>query len=244
MKINKIIGENFITHYNKSSFEINFNDNINIITGSNGSGKTLLIELMYNLLKCGEIPWDDDKLDKFKMYLSEGDIMDNIIEFGEDMKVKNWNAKYKSKSIKFISEITQLPELNDMCPVDFMELMINPNPKRLIQFPPDFLDTVNPYLSNSKLEYSDEYGLQLTKSKKLSNGETRLLEILTAAITTEDILFIDIPEISLHIDIQRHLLDWIEKWNKNLQVILCTHSPSVVNGRWDLCTDLTELFGD
>jgi len=51
---------------------------------------------------------------------------------------------------------------------------------------------------------------------------------------------IDEPEISLHITWQKEFLDDLLKIIKmqNFQVLIATHSPSIINGRWDLVYNL------
>lgn len=60
------------------------------------------------------------------------------------------------------------------------------------------------------------------------------------------IVLIDEPEISLHIEWQEEYLDWlidICKMN-DLQAIVATHSPNIVNGHLDLFVEKRENHGD
>ena len=52
---------------------------------------------------------------------------------------------------------------------------------------------------------------------------------------------IDEPEISLHIAWQKELMDDLRRviqLNKNIQVIIATHSPQIISNNWDLQIDL------
>jgi predicted ATPase len=63
----------------------------------------------------------------------------------------------------------------------------------------------------------------------LSSGEKHLLRILLAALEADDnLLMIDEPELSLHIDWQRDLIATIRTLNPNCQLLLATHSPEIM----------------
>lgn len=69
----------------------------------------------------------------------------------------------------------------------------------------------------------------------LSSGEKQLVIILLTALIQDEkpfVLFMDEPEISLHTDWQEKLIDNIRKLNKNVQIIIATHSPSIVLEGW------------
>lgn len=76
--------------------------------------------------------------------------------------------------------------------------------------------------------------------KDLSAGEKQLLLILLTVFIQENkssILIMDEPEISLHIDWQRNLIDIINSLNPNCQVIISTHSPSMILNGWHAAVD-------
>ncbi|MDL9982354.1 AAA family ATPase [Providencia alcalifaciens] len=81
----------------------------------------------------------------------------------------------------------------------------------------------------------------------LSSGEQNQIIMLYNLIfltNKNSILLIDEPEISLHIAWQKEVLNNLEKIMKvnNIpQVIIATHSPTVINGNWDRSLDLYEL---
>jgi len=65
----------------------------------------------------------------------------------------------------------------------------------------------------------------------LSSGEKQLVIILLTALIQEDkhfVLFMDEPENSLHTDWQEKLIENIRSLNNNAQIIIATHSPSIV----------------
>ena len=70
---------------------------------------------------------------------------------------------------------------------------------------------------------------------QLSSGEKQILMILLTVLVEDQepyILFMDEPEVSLHIDWQEQLIDLILKLNPNVQIILTTHSPAVIMNGW------------
>ena len=63
----------------------------------------------------------------------------------------------------------------------------------------------------------------------LSSGEKHLIRILLAAMDADkNTLIIDEPELSLHIDWQRELINDIRSLNPDCQLILATHSPEIM----------------
>ena len=80
---------------------------------------------------------------------------------------------------------------------------------------------------------------------QLSSGEQHEVVLLFELIfkTSPSILvLIDEPEISLHITWQKEFLEDLLKIIKlqQFQVMVATHSPSIVNGRWDLVYELNK----
>lgn len=81
---------------------------------------------------------------------------------------------------------------------------------------------------------------------KLSSGEQNEIFMLYRLIFTvkdKSILLIDEPENSLHVEWQYEFVDDIEEIAraKDVQVIIATHAPAIVNNRWDKAYD---LFGN
>jgi predicted ATP-dependent endonuclease of OLD family len=80
---------------------------------------------------------------------------------------------------------------------------------------------------------------------QLSSGEKQMLAILLTVLVEDNknyVLFMDEPEVSLHIDWQQQLIDLILKLNPNVQIILTTHSPAVImNGWMDKVTEVSDI---
>lgn len=80
---------------------------------------------------------------------------------------------------------------------------------------------------------------------KLSSGEKQMLIILLTTLVENRlpyVIFMDEPEISLHIDWQKQLIGLVHDLNPNAQIVLTTHSPAVVMDGWTDCvTDVEDI---
>ena len=80
---------------------------------------------------------------------------------------------------------------------------------------------------------------------QLSSGEKQMLAILLTVLVEDDqpyVLFMDEPEVSLHIEWQKQLIDLCLELNPHVQIILTTHSPAVVMNGWvDAVTEVSDI---
>ena len=80
---------------------------------------------------------------------------------------------------------------------------------------------------------------------QLSSGEKQILVILLTVLVEDQqnyVLFMDEPEVSLHVEWQSRLIDLILDLNPNVQIILTTHSPAVIQNGWiDKVTEVSEI---
>lgn len=80
---------------------------------------------------------------------------------------------------------------------------------------------------------------------QLSSGEKQILAILLTVLIEDNkpfVLFMDEPEVSLHIEWQKKLIELILDLNPNVQIILTTHSPAVImNGWMDKVTEVSDI---
>lgn len=107
-----------------------------------------------------------------------------------------------------------------------------------------FLDTINDFYHDSKKELTiDTVGQMIVKNPNktetsiegLSSGERQLLVIFAnsffAKRTSNEVLIIDEPELSLHLRWQEMFMEKILESNPNCQLIFATHSPEIIAGR-------------
>lgn len=91
-----------------------------------------------------------------------------------------------------------------------------------------FSGTKEVEFGDSQISIRTPSGIQFGVAR-LSSGEKHLLKILVAALHAEsNSLIIDEPELSLHVDWQRSLIQSILEINPDIQVVLATHSPEVI----------------
>ncbi|AVH61968.1 AAA family ATPase [Nostoc sp. 'Peltigera membranacea cyanobiont' N6] len=123
-----------------------------------------------------------------------------------------------------------------------------------------YLSSVNDFLENKKLEVSkDMFNTKNTFIQvkfndnsiisglgALSSGERQVATMLYAAthMSQEQVVLIDEPEISLHIDWQRLLLKKMSEQLPNPQIIVCTHSPFIAEEYADNLKELELKVSD
>lgn len=105
-----------------------------------------------------------------------------------------------------------------------------------------------------RIDISKEDGFKFSTSNgkplalgDLSSGEQQevvLLYELLFKVEAGTLVLIDEPEISLHVAWQKQFLDDLLKIIElqKINVIIATHSPQIINNRWDLTVDLEENF--
>ena len=86
---------------------------------------------------------------------------------------------------------------------------------------------------------------EVLRHYQLSSGEKQMLAILLTVLVEDRkpyVLFMDEPEVSLHFEWQKRLIELILKLNPNVQLIVATHSPAVImNGWMDHVTEVTDI---
>lgn len=119
-------------------------------------------------------------------------------------------------------------------------------PKRIFQDLIDdlFAPTGKTIVRENNEIFFNQYGETLPPYI-LSTGEKQLLVIMLTALVMEcrpGVLFMDEPEISLHIEWQQRLITLIRTLNPNVQIILCTHSPAIIMDGWiDAVTEIEDI---
>lgn len=119
-----------------------------------------------------------------------------------------------------------------------------------------FTEIVNKKLNYKKVVVSNEKGLIVLRedgseleTSKLSSGEQQIIVLyyeLIFGVKDKLMLLIDEPEISLHVAWQRELMQDFHKIinlkNGNLNLLIATHAPQVIDNNWDLVIDLGEEY--
>ena len=90
-------------------------------------------------------------------------------------------------------------------------------------------------ISKSKPDFELKSGKHISMYD-LSSGEKQILYIMLKVLLQEKqnyIVFMDEPELSLHVDWQEKLIDKTLQLNPNCQLVIATHSPSLLFNGWD-----------
>jgi predicted ATP-binding protein involved in virulence len=118
-----------------------------------------------------------------------------------------------------------------------------------------YLKLVNKFLADSgKQVRFDDHGyiyFSLGRSDDkyyldtLSSGEAQIFVILThlafnPQVKNDNVLIIDEPELSLHVQWQELFVDSIISANPDVQYIMATHAPSIILERTDKCIDISK----
>ncbi|MBQ8607610.1 MAG: AAA family ATPase [Bacteroidaceae bacterium] len=122
-------------------------------------------------------------------------------------------------------------------------------PKRIFQDMVDdlFSETGKRILRKSN-EILFEQDNDILHPHQLSSGEKQLLVILLTVLVQDGqpcVLFMDEPEVSLHVEWQQRLISLIRTLNPHVQIILTTHSPAVIMDGWqDAVTEVSDITED
>jgi predicted ATP-binding protein involved in virulence len=143
---------------------------------------------------------------------------------------------------------------------DVLAVWLDDSEKKAALFD-DLLESINLFitilgnkqLNNKTIKISGIFGLSVTTLEGksinlalLSSGEQQEIVLLYELLFRAKpgaLVLIDEPEISLHVMWQKEFVKDLLKIAKLKKISFClaTHSPQIVNGRWDLTTDLYTL---
>ena len=140
---------------------------------------------------------------------------------------------------------TQLAKLEK----DFIAYKNGQQPKANVQSFYDYVDKL--YGQTDKTIIRDAEGIRFLQegdiltTRQLSSGEKQMMLILLTVLLEDRqpyVLFMDEPEVSLHVDWQQQLVTIITELNPEIQLILTTHSPAVVMNGWlDKVTEVSDI---
>ena len=194
---------------------------VNILSGINGIGKSTILQ---KTLKQAEgvhltlVPEDatDLRYDVIEKYTIDPDIQLAKLE-------KDFIA-YKEKAIVNC----QLSAVNSF--FDYVDKLYGQTDKTIIR-------------DAEGIRFLQEGDILTTR--QLSSGEKQMMLILLTVLLEDRqpyVLFMDEPEVSLHVDWQQQLVTIITELNPEIQLILTTHSPAVVMNGWlDKVTEVSDI---
>ena len=156
--------------------------------------------------------------------------LDAVVE-----RYRNYQIELSSRMAQMMSEVDTKEGFDDIRKLSSKKLMLQDTMDRLLK---DSGKRVNREKGDVEFIFNSDNSSHSFKT--LSAGEKQLLLILLTVFMQEDkqaILIMDEPEISLHVDWQRKLIETIRKLNSNCQVIVSTHSPAMILDGWQPAID-------
>ena len=241
---------------------------VNILSGVNGVGKsTILNKVVRGLIPGGEFPshliggvhikvspedarWIRyDHIRSFDRPLMSTEIVNKIVDASVttelDWQIYQLQRKYLDYQVNIGNRIIEVLQSGQKDAA--VKAQAISEPKRKFQGMIDslFSDTGKQLIRSQNDIAFSQLGERLTPYQ-LSSGEKQMLVILLTVLIEDNkpyVLFMDEPEISLHIDWQQRLIDLILELNPNVQIILTTHSPAVIMNGWtDKVTEVSDII--
>lgn len=247
----------------------NLRKDVNILSGVNGIGKSSILNSSVRQLNIdNELELTNDIKDRVTFTFSPEDA--NFIPFdvirsfdrplidsGMMKKIENQNVhteldwqlyqlqrRYLDYQVNIGNRIIELLTCGD--PIKQASATDMSKPKTRFQDLIDdlFCETGKKIIRKSNEILFEQDGDTLTPYQ-LSSGEKQILVILLTVLVQDNqhsALFMDEPEVSLHIEWQQRLISLIRELNPNVQIILTTHSPALImNGWMDAVTEVSDI---
>ena len=248
------------------------NRQVNILSGINGMGKsTILNKVVKGLSAGGEFPShmlkgvrlevepEDAKWIRYDVIRSldspmvelTGNGMNSLTKFTEispvsvrsalDFQLYHLQRKYLDYQVNIGNRIIAELQQGNMDAAQHLSVQ-----KKRFQDIVDelFSDTGKKMIRTENEIRFTQIG-EVLQPYMLSSGEKQMLAILLTVLVEDNqsyVLFMDEPEVSLHIEWQKRMIDLCLELNPNVQIILTTHSPAVVMNGWvDSVTEVSDI---
>lgn len=247
----------------------NLDRQVNILSGINGVGKsTILNKVVKGLSAGGEFPSHMLKGVRLKVVpedarwirydvirsfdrplvnpVSADKLNTSLADLATELDIQLFflQRKYLDYQVNIGNRIIQC--LQEATPDAAHKAQTISAPKKRFQDLIDdlFADTGKTIIRTENEIRFSQIGETLTPYQ-LSSGEKQMLVILLTVLVEDQrpyVLFMDEPEVSLHVDWQQRLIDLILELNPNVQIILTTHSPAVIMNGWaDRVTEVSDI---
>ena len=244
----------------------NLDRKVNILSGINGVGKsTILNKVVKSLAQGGELPshmlkgvhlkmqpedakWIRfDAIRSFDRPLMNSDTiskMDLSLATELDWQLFQLQRKLLDYQVNIGNRIITALQCGD--PDAALKAQNISHPKQMFQ---DMIDDLFKETGKKIIRTENEIRFsqigETLVPYQLSSGEKQMLAILLTVLVEDQkpyVLFMDEPEVSLHFEWQKRLIELVMKLNPNLQLIMTTHSPAVImNGWMEHVTEVTDI---
>jgi predicted ATPase len=246
------------------------NRQVNILSGSNGQGKsTILNKVVKGLSAGGEFPShmlkgvkidvepEDAKWIRYDVIRSLDSPMvefteSGLMKFREitgpvavrsalDFQIYHLQRKYLDYQVNIGNRIIAELQQGNMDAAQHLSIQ----KKRFQDIVDDLFSETGKKIVRTENEIRFSQIGETLVPYQLSSGEKQMLAILLTVLVEDNqpyVLFMDEPEVSLHIEWQKRLIDLCIELNPNVQIILTTHSPAVVMNGWvDSVTEVSDI---
>ena len=247
----------------------NLDRQVNILSGMNGVGKSTIInKVVKGLAQGGEFPSHMLKGVRLKVYPEDAkwiryDIirsfdrplmnvdtvtkMDLSLATELDWQLFQLQRRYLDYQVNIGNRIIQTLQSGEANAAEKAQEISEPKRKFQDIIDSLFADTGKKIVRTENEIRFSQIGETLVPYQ-LSSGEKQMLAILLTVLVEDNrpyVLFMDEPEVSLHVEWQQRLIDLIRELNPNAQIILTTHSPAVImNGWMDRVTEVSDVIVD
>ena len=245
----------------------NLDQKVNILSGINGVGKsTILNKVGKGLVHGGEftsnvvagvrmkvVPEDArwiryDVIRSFDRPLMTSELVNKVVDASVttelDWQLYQLQRKYLDYQVNIGNRIIEVLQSGEADGAQRAQEISEPKKKFQDMIDRLFAETGKRLIRTKNDIAFSQIGEVLTPYQ-LSSGEKQMLVILLTVLIEDNqpyVLFMDEPEVSLHIDWQQRLIDMIIDLNPNVQIILTTHSPAVImNGWMDKVTEVSDI---
>ncbi|MFR4245277.1 MAG: AAA family ATPase [Phocaeicola coprophilus] len=242
---------------------------VNILSGINGIGKSTILNnsvRSLNALEGGALtngaqpgvsfifsPEDAtfihfDVIRSFDRPLINSGLLEKIgnqnVKTELDWQLYQLQRRYLDYQVNIGNRIIEL--LTSGVPEDQLKATEVSRPKTRFQ---DLIDNLFQETGKKIIRKSNEIQFEqdgdILTPYQLSSGEKQMLVILLTVLVQDNqhcTLFMDEPEISLHVEWQQRLISLIRCLNPNVQIILTTHSPALIMNGWlDAVTEVSDI---
>ena len=239
---------------------------VNILSGVNGVGKsTILNRVIMHLLDINKeersndgvhltfFPKDAKSVDfdvirSFDRPILSSDLMNKVtdvqLQTELDLHIYHLQRKWLDYQVNLSNRMVELFTSQDPDAQEKVRALANEKTHFQDIVNDLFRETGKTIKRDQNEIYFDSYG-ETISPYKLSSGEKQMLIILLTVLVQSGkpfVLFMDEPEVSLHVEWQQRLLDLLIDLNPNIQIILTTHSPAVIMNGWsDRVTDVEDI---
>ena len=244
----------------------NLDRRVNILSGVNGMGKSTIINKVvkglsadgelsarkYKGLHLRMVPKDAERIRydvirSFDRPLMSNDMigrMDMNLVTELDWQLFKLQRKYLDYQVNIGNKIIEVLQSGASDAAEQTKALMAPKNRFQDIMDELFADTGKKIIRTENEIRFSQIGETLVPYQ-LSSGEKQMLAIMLTVLVQDRqnyVLFMDEPEVSLHIDWQKRLIDLLLELNPNLQIILTTHSPAVVMNGWiDRVTEVGDI---